>query len=220
MPAPLPRSPPQVTATISLVPDVHDDKKKAAPPPNLRRPTRPPSTPAATTAALGGKVSSLTRSSSSVGRALRRGSVGGTFLSMASGQGTLSNMSTGKSAPPNPHGLHNEKEQSTISTFRVVVLAEDRSSSTYVLHFQVEPPPKVPAIPAAIQPLIHHLIKYYGHGTPPPGGSADSTGHLTFSCERFVACCVTLRIAHAAVARAAFVQVALVPETALQASKM
>jgi len=98
---------------------------------------------------------------------------------------------------------YRQKEQT--SCFRVVVVAEDRSVSTYVILIQTEPPPNVPAIPKALEPLFEHLSDYYSDGV------MDDTGGPSISKERFVACCKTLQIANPDVARAAFDQISLMP---------
>ena len=155
---------------------------------------------------------------------------------------------------------------------RVVVIAEDLSTTTYTLEVRVAPPLCIPPLPDSLRPLMAHIVRYHGvavqmkrtFGAVPvksavpvkplepkeapsrasisrraPNALSQSrtygqqartlmhkasdqderahraavasgtalNGELALSCERFVACCVTLRIAVGEVARLAFAQV-------------
>jgi len=51
-----------------------------------------------------------------------------------------------------------------VTTIKIVVIAEDRSTSTYLVHLTSEPPTalELPKPPVALNGLIGHLIGYYG----------------------------------------------------------
>ena len=99
-----------------------------------------------------------------------------------------------------------QRSRERLVTYRIQVQAEDRTVGVYVLHLIRHAPPVVPMLPEALEPLINHMLTYYGD-PPPAGRSWGGKDQRGVTLQRWIDCCAQLCITSAEVARASFNQV-------------
>jgi len=134
----------------------------------------------------------------------------------------------------NEQALMKHFHPEAVAVIRIVVVAEDLTTRTYLLHVHIAPPLSVPKPPEAIRPVLGYIIRYYGEmvttsivhaamahsifniGSRNAREKAQATsvaagttqlGEHALALERFMSCCSQLGIATTEIARAAFLQV-------------
>ena len=134
----------------------------------------------------------------------------------------------------NEQALMKHFHPEAVAVIQIVVVAEDLTTRTYLLHVHIAPPLSVPKPPEAIRPVLGYIIRYYGEmvttsivhaamahsifniGSRNAREKAQATsvaagttqlGEHALALERFMSCCSQLGIATTEIARAAFLQV-------------